>query len=172
MSDGPVDARGAAGDRGVEDAIAVESTLAASPALVWAALTDAGIRANWWPGLSFDAVPGSPLRERWTEDDAEQVAHGTVREVVRHELLCFSWSDVSWEAATTVTITLAAGGRDTLVRVVERGLSQLSTAADVAREHRAGWSRHLDGLRRFVEPIAAEGRTAAPSGRRRPRRSA
>ena len=151
MSDSPGRGDLAGGrQRGGEDAIAVECTIAASPERVWSALTDPALRSSWWPGLAFEAAPGAALQERWVEDGTEQVAQGTVLEVVSAELLRFSWSDASWEAPTTVAIRLTGSGPATLVRVVESGLSRLSNGREVARAHEAGWRWHLDQLREFA----------------------
>lgn len=136
---------------GVVDVISVESTLDTSAERVWTALTDPGVRAGWWPGLTFDAVSGGALQERWTEDAVDHVAHGIIRDVVPNELLRFTWSDASWEAPTTVTVTLQETGSGTTVRVDEEGLAQLSHGADVAREHSTGWRWHLDRLREHIQ---------------------
>lgn len=133
------------------DAISIESTLNASADRVWAAFVDPAKRTEWWPGLTFDAVRGGSLQERWAENDVEHVANGTIRDVVPTALLRFTWSDTSWEASTTVLVTLQQHQATTLVRVSESGLAQLSEGPEVAREHEAGWRWHLDQLREHVE---------------------
>jgi len=133
------------------DRISVESTVKASPARVWDALADPAARAQWWPGMTFEPVSGGSLREQWSEAGLDYVAHGTVREVEPEQLLRFTWSDASWEAPTTVTVTLQPALSATLVRITEQGLAQLSQGSEVAREHEAGWRWHLDRLREHVE---------------------
>lgn len=81
----------------------------------------------------------------------DYAAHGNIRDLVPNELLRFTWSDASWEAPTTVTITLHQTDSGTLVRVTEEGLAQLSQGTEVAREHEAGWRWHLDQLREHME---------------------
>jgi uncharacterized protein YndB with AHSA1/START domain len=135
----------------VVDVISVEATLNTSADRVWTALADPAARADWWPGMTFDAVNGAALQERWSEDGVDYVARGTVRDVVPNELLRFTWSDASWEAPTTVTVKLEETRSGTLVRVSEEGLAQLSQGTDVAREHQAGWRWHLDQLRGHIQ---------------------
>lgn len=133
------------------DRILVESTVKASPDRVWDALVDPAECARWWPGLTFEAVSGGALQERWSEAGVEYVAHGTIREVVPNQLLRFTWSEASWEAPTTVTVTLRPARSATLVRISEEGLAQLTQGGEVAREHEPGWRWHLDQLRDHVE---------------------
>lgn len=124
----------------------------APPAQVWRAIVDASERAGWWSYLTLDAVPGGRFEERWTGDSGTpMVTAGHVVELDAGRLLRLSWADEGWTATTEVTITLQPDGAgSTAVHVVHAGWDRLSSGAELAEAHAAGWQAHLEHLAAHV----------------------
>jgi uncharacterized protein YndB with AHSA1/START domain len=137
-----------------EPQIRVERRIQASPAAIYAYLTDA---ARWaaWQGQSaeVDAVPGGLFRVTVREG---QIAEGRFVELIRDSRVVFTWG---WQdhptvppGSSTVEIELLPDGDETLVRLTHRGLP--AEAFDV---HRVGWEHYVPRL-----AIVAEGENPGP----------
>ncbi|WP_253862351.1 SRPBCC family protein [Prauserella halophila] len=118
--------------------------IAATRAQVWAALTEADLRAQWWDGMEFDARVGARLEESWSDGTGTvHVTEGTVRVVEEGERLEFDWIDEGWAAPSRVAITLEDGASGVTVSVAETGLPD---SPGLAAEHQEGWEMHLGHL--------------------------
>lgn len=131
---------------GPRDSVSVAHVVAASPAVVWRALT-AG-RAQWWPDLRFDAVVGAPLVETWVEAGQQRQAHGVVTRCDEAELLAFRWREDGWSAPLEVRFRLEAHDLGTSVTLTETGFRRADVSPTLADEHEEGWRYHLTRLAR------------------------
>lgn len=136
-------------DRG---AIRIERRVVASPAAVYAYLTDP---AKWarWQGASaeIDAVPGGLFRMTMPNG---VLAEGRFVDLVPDQRVLFTWG---WHGSTslppgssTVEIDLIRDGEATLIRLTHDDLP-----LDEHDAHRAGWRHYLPRL-----ASVAEGRDA------------
>lgn len=133
-------------------AVAEEEVIAAPSSAVWRALVDAAQRRRWWSYLQLDPVVGGDFTERWTGADGEEmVTTGSVLEVTEGRLLRLTWSDPDWPAHTEVIISVTSVPAGTRVRVQHTGFERLPDGQRLAREHAAGWQRHLSNLRSMTE---------------------
>jgi uncharacterized protein YndB with AHSA1/START domain len=130
-----------------------ESIRIAAPAHeVWLAIVDAKRRAGWWEYLKLDATVGGRFEERWADGDGrEQLTSGVVVEAITDQLLVLRWADEGWPATTDVELWLSETSGTTSVRLRHFGWERIPDGAALAEEHRTGWRRHLDHLRRHVE---------------------
>lgn len=128
----------------------------ASPAKVWAALTQPEAMLQWWgpdagPTLraSADVRPGGRFSIVFRMlNGAELNPTGVYREVVRERKLVFTWE---WPGATEreslVTFVLAPRDGGTELTLVHEQLPD----ADARVSHEQGWSGLLDKLVVFLE---------------------
>jgi uncharacterized protein YndB with AHSA1/START domain len=158
-----------------EDAVTVETEIAAPPERVFHALTDPKTLLAWWgtePSvelLTFEMqpVPGGEWRFTCTPRPGHDhgavetqmrargatafEAHGVVLESVPPHLLVWSWI-ANWHDEpthqTVVRWELHRTGRGTLVRVTHSGLAALPVAR---RDYGTGWQGVLRLLRVFLE---------------------
>lgn len=72
--------------------------VSAEPREVWKTLTDPDRLAAWWqPGMIFEPHVGGRFVEPWKgADGSDQVATGTVTEVVPYEFIQFTWREKAW----------------------------------------------------------------------------
>lgn len=127
----------------------------ASPARVWAAITEPDQMIRWWgpdagPTLSADAdvQPGGRFSIVFrTLDGFEHNPTGVYREVVPERKLVFTWE---WadapERESLVTFLLAPFEGGTELTLVHEGLPD----EDARQSHEAGWSGFLDKLPVFL----------------------
>jgi len=132
-----------------EDALAVTVQSTAAVATVWRSLT--ADRADWWPGMRFDAVPGGLLREIWMENDVESHAWGQVREVQDGEVLTVDWRELGWPCPLSVRFALAPNANATFISLTECGFDGLPNGLVSHADHSDGWNYHLNRLRRQAE---------------------
>ncbi len=135
--------------------VIVERRIKARPATVFSFFTDAD---RWlsWMGLSgeFDPRPGGTYRMNVI---GPAIASGRFVEVSPYTKVVFTFG---WEGegdavppgASTVEITLAPDGDETIVRLVHRDLPEAARAP-----HDGGWNHYLDRL-----TIRAEGGDPGP----------
>jgi len=127
---------------------------------VWAAVTEPGELAHWFPcAVAFDALaPGAGITFTFPPDAGGEVMRGQVLQVQAPRRLTFTWG------GSTIDIALepiADGTRLTFVNVLE--------AADEAARAAAGWDVCLEQLERALggEDAAAPGGTPTPQWRER-----
>lgn len=123
--------------------------IAASPARVYALLTDAELLVEWMaPTADLNAVPGGALR--WTHENGDSVV-GTFVELVPARRIVFTYG---WDredvrippGSTTVEIDLRPRDGGTDLRLVHRGL-----AGPMADAHGGGWDNYLARLTAVAE---------------------
>jgi uncharacterized protein YndB with AHSA1/START domain len=119
----------------------------ASPADVWAALTDPERLSRW-----FGETKGE-LREHgeWTVTFDNGSARGTVRECVPPERFATSWHwdhEPADRPAAEVTVTLTPNGEGTSLALEHTGVDAASATGQAA-----GWYAHLEGLARQLEGV-------------------
>lgn len=133
--------------------VTLDTTVAATPEDVWAALAEHAQRRRWWPHLELDPRPGGRLVERWRDGDGrEVVTAGDVLDARPPSMLRCSWRDEDWPAATELTIELRPAGEGTHVRLRHRGWELLGADAErLAAAHRQGWERHLAAWKAAAE---------------------
>ena len=129
--------------------------IAASPARVYALLTEAELLVEWMaPHAELDARPGGVLT--WTHDNGDSVV-GTFVELVPERRIVFTYG---WDredvcvppGSTIVEINLRPTGDGTEVHLIHRGL-----ADPMADAHSGGWDNYLTRL-----GTVAEGRDPGP----------
>jgi uncharacterized protein YndB with AHSA1/START domain len=138
-----------------DDAVELETWIAASPEAVFPFLTDPGQLLRWI-GIAalLEPTPGGVLRIAM---NARDVARGTYVEVIAPRRVVFTWG---WEGGahgvqpgtTTVTIELEAEDGGTRLRLTHSGLT-----GENRERHASGWAHFTARLR-----IAAEGRDPGP----------
>ena len=146
----------------------IERVYKASPARIFAALTDPDIIVKWWGPEGYgsdwaeiDLRPGGAWRVqmRSLEDDYEGVMEGTFLEVAPPHRLVFRTDkhcngapqifDASAMPPTEVTIELQdLGNGETRLVLTQVGF----TEALAAELHEHGWSQALDKLARSAAP--------------------
>ena len=122
----------------------LESRVRARPEIVFAFFTDAALYRRWkGDDAELDPRPGGLYR---VQMPGQAVAEGTYLVVEPPHRLVFTWGWVgSTEVppgSTTVEVTFALDGEETVVRLVHRGLPT-ATSRD---EHEAGWQHYLARL--------------------------
>jgi len=147
-----------------QNTIVTEIDIAAPPARVFRALTDAGELKRWFTSpecpvklWQFDARPGGKYRyetEKGTivvNGVSEFVCHGEVLEYVPPRLLVYSWI-ANWHDDTTrrtvVRWDLTPTPTGTHVKVTHSGLAQEPVAR---KDYTGGWPGVVEMLKRFVE---------------------
>lgn len=122
--------------------VVARSRTKASRAVVWAHLTDANLRAQWWEGLQVEPGLGGAVRS--LGESLELV--GVIDVWVAGHALGFTWQAEGEERGTAVLITLRSQGHHTGVTVTETGFDALRDGA--ARAEAAGreWARFVEGL--------------------------
>ena len=139
-------------DHASADYVSVSLSIDASPREIWGALATA--KHEWWPDMTFEAIVGAPLVERWMDGDKEKVASGTVTHAEAPHMLAFEWTEPEWGSATAVRITLESIDRHTKVSLVESGFCTIAGGPEIRAAHEEGWRYHLDRLRAAaVSPI-------------------
>jgi uncharacterized protein YndB with AHSA1/START domain len=127
-----------------------ETTIEASPAEVWEALTDEGILSDWFAeDAELDLVEGGAVR--FDCDDGER--SGTIEEIAEEERLSFVWTRPEY-GTSRVEFSIEATPLGTRVVVTERVL--VSTEASGTATATAGWWRaKLGALRATLALVPA-----------------
>jgi uncharacterized protein YndB with AHSA1/START domain len=121
----------------------------ASPARVYALLTDASLLVEWMaPIADLDATPGGVLT--WTHVNGDSVV-GAFVELTPHRRIVFTYG---WDredvdippGSTRVEIDLRPRDGGTELHLVHRGLSE-----PMADAHAGGWSNYLARLTAVAE---------------------
>ncbi|PRZ17842.1 SRPBCC family protein [Nesterenkonia sandarakina] len=141
------------------DRVTISLPIPAAPESVWQALTLA--RSAWWPGMDFEASPGAPLHETWTEDGVTRHARGVVTAVEPPLLLAFDWTEPSWSGHLSVEVRLIPDGESTEVTITEQGFQRAGTPPTLPAQHEAGWHQHL---RQLSEAVQSDLRACAGRG--------
>ena len=139
--------------------LTLKRRLAAPPAKVYAAWTDAAKIARWWgPGegvvvshVEADARVGGRFRIVFGGPDGEEHDVGGVyREVAADEKLVFTWAWRSTpERESLVTVALKVDGDGTLLTLTHEQFFD-----EPARDrHGKGWSAFLDNLERLAADL-------------------
>ncbi|MGH7553725.1 MAG: SRPBCC family protein [Longimicrobiales bacterium] len=144
-----------------EDRLEIEIRIQATPAKVFAALTDPAQVTRWWgdpeayqtTDAEVDLRVGGRYKfsGRNTDGSAFWVG-GEYREVDAPRRLVYTW-EPNWDPAmqgdpTVVEITLEPKEGGTTLRVVHRGFERY---AEQVGGYHEGWERVLGWLRRHVE---------------------
>ena len=130
--------------------ITVPMLVNAPVATVWAALTSS--RSEWWPGLIFEPMVGSPVIEKWVEDGALKKALGMITAVQLQSLIIFKWGQPTWGDTMEVEIRLNPENEEaTNVLVTETGFDKIDAAEVLPEDHEAGWRYHLEQLRDYCQ---------------------
>lgn len=146
--------------------VVVKTQVSAQRSTVWAFLTRADLRGEWWPELRLDARYGGSVSERWSEGEGDEFvsrdASGEVDVAVDGHALGFRWKDADDARSTAVLITLRSSGDGTAVTVSEMGFDALSDAADRAASSHEGWRVLLADLAAVAEASGDEIPEAPP----------
>lgn len=146
--------------------VVVKTQVSAQRSTVWAFLTRADLRGEWWPELRLDARYGGSVSERWSEGEGDEFvsrdASGEVDVAVDGHALGFRWKDADDARSTAVLITLRSSGDGTAVTVSEMGFDALSDAADRAASSHEGWRVLLADLAAVAEASGDELPEAPP----------
>ena len=132
-----------------ENALEVETRIAARPSTVFSLLNSADGMAQWFgSSVEMDAKPGGTLR---VDINGRDIAKGEIVEIVSSERIVFTFG---WEGeghpvppgASTVEITLAEDDDGTIVKLRHSGLT-----AEQAASHKEGWDHYLPRLLELAE---------------------
>ncbi len=128
-------------------------TLNAPAAWVWNALTDEPILCQWWtPGLRLEPREGGLFEAIWTDEQGTQhLTQGHVVEIIPCRRLRLVWADQDWPQPTEVTFDLTCEENNTELAVHHSGWESLPEGARLAEAHRAGWSKLIEQLKRYLE---------------------
>ncbi len=147
-----------------QDSVVTEIQIAAPPARIFQALTDAAQLKQWFTDPScpihlweMDARPGGRYRYNTEAGTAvvnnvrEFECHGEILEFDPPRLLAYTWfgnwhDDTSRRTVVRWDLTPQAGG--TLVKVTHSGLANLPIAR---KDYSSGWVGVLDMLKKFTE---------------------
>jgi uncharacterized protein YndB with AHSA1/START domain len=128
-----------------------EREVAATPEVVWAALTDPAQLEGWLAPAEFEAKEGGRVHLTWPDGQGEM--HGSVTKIVPHSELEYSWNEAT--GASLLRFELASAGAGSTLR-----LEHFGTSPDEAPGFGAGWQSHLEAL----DDVLA-GRGSDPSSR-------
>jgi uncharacterized protein YndB with AHSA1/START domain len=146
----------------MSDRIEKQIELAATPARVWRALSNAHEFGTWFGAkLEGDFVPGATIRGLLTFAGLEHVTLEMVIERVEKErLLAFRWHpfaidpavDYSHEATTLVELRLEPSATGTRLVVTESGFDKLppERRAKAFEMNAGGWATQLEKIARHV----------------------
>jgi len=141
-----------------QDAVRVETLIAAPPERVFQALTDPRQLVQWWgqagmyrtTEFQVDLRPGGSWRSVGAGADGSPFhVEGEYREVDPPKLLVYTWR-CSWMPGveTLIRLELSAEGSATRVRIEHTGFAD---KPDAAKDHGNGWVRVLGWMQGFVE---------------------
>ena len=122
--------------------------------LVWHAILDPAIRANWSPGVEFEPRPGAPIRAELVRPGKKKPrkTRGTVTVVDddAHELH-IEWVTRRGDFATNVHLLVSESRDRCKIRVIEEGfVGQNEYAEVVVAECRDGWREELVALAEYL----------------------
>lgn len=132
------------------DRIEREIAVAAPVAKVWRLVSTSDQLARWFPGAVIVAREGAAAT---FDCGAEELFHGVVERVEPPHVLAWRWClapgvPVERGPSTTVTVTLAADGAGTRIRLVESGFAALEE--EIRKLHQpgnaSGWELMLKSL--------------------------
>lgn len=119
-------------------------TYPVSPTLLYQALTQPLMLEGWFANtVDIDPRPEGRFYAYWTQGYS---THGRVTEAKENEKLVFSWHGSTDPAASQVTITLNAAGKDTQLHIQHSGLGEGDGWAETRPELQAGWEAALLNL--------------------------
>lgn len=141
--------------------LSVERFIAATPARLYRALTDATELEQWFfSDIATDPRPGGHYRGRWRSksNPAEVRNHsGRYLELVPDHKIVFEWnadgsgaSDSKDVVTTIVTITLTPEGAGTRVRLTQTGWPDSASGHESRDGHDSGWTFYLENLSNFA----------------------
>ena len=140
----------------------MERRFGASPERVWRAFTDARELRKWWgptgfttPRASLDLRVGGAyaLTMKAPSGKLHHLA-GVFKAVEPGKRLVYTWS---WQEGgyaglpTLVTLEFRPDGKGTMLRLTHEAM----TSAEMARDHKGGWSSCLDRLAKLCRGEAA-----------------
>lgn len=124
-----------------------ETTIEASPAEVWEAITDEGMLSEWFAEeAELDLVEGGAVR--FGCEDGERL--GTIEEIAEEERLSFVWTRPD-HGTSRVEFSIEPTPLGTRVIVTERVLVSTEASASAT----AGWWRAKLGALRATLALAA-----------------
>lgn len=121
----------------------------------WRALaTGPGLDEWFTSGAEVDARPGGRIDFRWRDWGVDRYTgedSGPVLDAAPPARLVFQWHPGGPKYATTVTLTLEAGPRGTVIRVVERGFPDTAAGLRTLIGNATGWGEALALLKCRLE---------------------
>lgn len=141
--------------------VTVERFIAATPARVFRALTDAAELEQWFfSDAHTDPRTGGSYRMRWrsmTDRARDHDRFGNYIELIPDRKVVFEWKgDPSQQfglgdiQGTIVTITLTPEAGGTRVTLVHSGWPTDPEGRDWADKHNGGWTFYLENLSHFL----------------------
>jgi uncharacterized protein YndB with AHSA1/START domain len=140
-----------------QDAVHVDTFIAAPPQRVFQAFTDPQQLLQWWghgeyrtTEFRIDLCPGGSWRCAGVSADGKPFhVEGEYREVEIPKLIVYTWRK-SWmpNVESLVRVEISAENSGTHVRVQHSGFASIANAA---RDHGTGWVRVLGWMQAFVE---------------------
>jgi uncharacterized protein YndB with AHSA1/START domain len=140
----------------VPDAIERELIVPASPARVWAALTQPEQLSAWFgTQASIELRPGGEVTFTWDGSSGPRgVTRGVIEAVEPPRRLTFRWQpSPDTDQTTRVEFTLEPHPEGTRLRLVESGFAGLppELRGGCHADHQDGWRRELDELVQYLD---------------------
>ena len=148
--------------------IELTRTIAAPPATVFRALTDAAELSRWWTtSAESDARTGGAFAYafEFADPSRDHTYVGTYHDVRPGELVSYPWHTSLGE--TRVDVTLRPAGDGTELTLVHTGWGSGDAADEAVELHEQGWGFFLDNLRSTLER-GDDLRAAGPMGQKTP----
>lgn len=141
--------------------VVVERLIAAPPARIYKALTEASELEKWFfTDARTNPKVGGDYRIRWRSDATPEKDHdrfGKYLELIPNAKVSFEWQGensgpcgMQGVGITVVTITLTPVAEGTLVRLVHSGWPTTEIAQKTREGHNGGWTFYLENLQRFL----------------------
>jgi uncharacterized protein YndB with AHSA1/START domain len=123
--------------------LAIDRSVNASPAFVFALWSNPALVASWWgpehhhlSTCEIDFRPGGTWRFNMARDGADHWAHGTYHEIVPEKRLLFSYLFPEFRVQSVISVRLEAEGQGTRMRFLQTGFPDAENHAG----HAGGWS--------------------------------
>jgi uncharacterized protein YndB with AHSA1/START domain len=148
--------------------IEITRTVAATPAEVFRALTDAGELSRWWTTTAeSDPTTGGDFSYRFEFEDPSRnhTYEGAYHDIRPEERVSYPWQTSLGE--TRVDVQLRPRGDHTDLTLTHSGWGSDAATDEAVVLHEQGWSFFLNNLKSYLEG-GADLRAGGPMGQKTP----
>lgn len=120
--------------------------------IVWTALTDARLSAQWWPSLELEPVRGGEFRIQTPRPLKKRARTGQGRlTAFAHGEFAVELESAPRHFVSHVTMSVSQAKHKAKLRIVESGLPDGQYAELIAAECRDGWREVLAAFEKYLE---------------------